>query len=430
MLWPPRDAEGQIAGTTRYQTMPQIMLLTTPPARLHPARPFESPPRRGRAPGQTPAQTSGRTAPGRTGIALATLALAAILPLAAPSSARADTAAMVQNDHGRLTVPANSPMETRLTVAAVTLTTPSRAIPIPGAIQAEPARSISVLAPLMGHIVSLSVAPGDSVTRGQVVAELMSGDMAQATTDEVKARAALDLARRALTRAQGVAKAGGAAVRDIESARSAFLQAQAEEDRASARLVALGGQTDGGGVMKLVSPIDGVVSGVNTAAGAFVTDPTAPLLTIANTRQVWAVASVPENEVGAIRIGQQADIDVPGLPGRVLHGAIAAIEPVLHADTRTLQARVVLANEDGALKPNMFATVTVQAPQPARIMIPQSALLMNNDTVTVFVEVAPHTFMRRAIEIVYDDGDLCEVTSGLSAGERVITKGAVLLNDD
>ncbi|WP_259650087.1 efflux RND transporter periplasmic adaptor subunit [Gluconacetobacter diazotrophicus] len=359
---------------------------------------------------------------------LAALLLAATV--AAPSAARAENTTMIRDDHGRLTVPENSPMAARLAVAPVTLTKPSRAIPVPGAIMAEPARSISVQAPLAGHIVSLPVAPGDHVTRGQVVAELLSGDMAQATTDEVKARAALDLARRALTRAQGVAQAGGGAVRDIEAARSTYLQAVAEDDRATARLAALGGQPGGGGTMKLVSPVDGVVSTVNTAAGANVTDPTAPLLTIADTREVWAVANVPENEVATIQAGQQADIYVPGLPGEVLHGAIAAIEPTLHADTRTLQARVVLPNADGALKPNMFATVTVEAPQSPRIMVPQSALLMNNDTVTVFVEVAPHTYMRRNIDIIYDDGDLCEVDSGLSAGERIVTQGAVLLNDD
>ncbi|WP_246387167.1 efflux RND transporter periplasmic adaptor subunit [Gluconacetobacter sacchari] len=363
-----------------------------------------------------------------TGIMGCAILAAAIAPgTAAP-------AAMVRNDHGQLTVAADSPLAARLSVTPVTLVSLSRTIPVPGEVRAEPSRSLSVMTPVAGSIVSLPVSPGDPVTRGQVVAELVSGDMAQAATDVAKARAALDYAHRALVRAQGVASAGGAATRDVESARSTWLQAQAEDDRATARMAALrasaGYQAGQGGVIRLTAPIDGIVSAVNTAPGAFVTDPTAPLLAITGTQEVWAVAAVPENLADALHVGQQTEIDVPALPGRTAHGAISAIEPVLHADTRTLQARVVLANGDGALKPGMFATLTVLTPQPPRIMVPQSALLMNNDTVTVFVEVAPHTYRRRGIEIVYDDGDLCEVTSGLSAGERVVTQGAVLLNDD
>lgn len=354
--------------------------------------------------------------------------LAAGLATAVPPAAHAD--ATVRDDHGTLTVPANSPIAGQLTVQPVTLSTPSRAIPIPGAIMAEPSRSLAILPPLTGRIVSLAVAPGDSVTRGQVLAEIVSGDMAQATTDALKARAALDQARRALDRALGVAKAGGAAVRDVEAARSTYLQAAAEEERADARLAALGGQGATGGRMVLRAPVDGIVSAVNSAAGAYISDVTAAIMTIADIRQVWATASIPENQVPLVQVGQQADIAVPALPNQVRRGVIAAIEPVMHADTRTLQARIVLANDDGALKPNMFATVTVQAPQPARIMVPQSALLMNNDQVTVFVETAPHTYVRRIVDIVYDDGALCEVTSGLAAGERIVTQGAVLLNDD
>ncbi len=338
--------------------------------------------------------------------------------------------AMVRNDHGLLTVAADSPLAARLSVNSVTLASPSRTIPVPGEIRAEPSQSVSVMTPVAGAILSLPVTAGDHVTRGQVLAELASGDMALATTDAAKARAGLDYARRALLRAQGVASAGGAATRDVEAARSAWLQAQAEDDRATARLAALRAQPGQGGVIRLTTPIDGTVSAVNTAPGAFVTDPTAPLMTVTGTQQVWAVAAVPENLTNTVHIGQAVDITFPALPGRTTHGTIAAIEPVLHSDTRTLQARVVLANDDDTLKPGMFATVTILSPQPPRIMVPQSALLMNNDTVTVFVEVAPHAYRRRDIEIIYDDGDLCEVTSGLSAGDRVVTQGAVLLNDD
>ncbi|WP_246395703.1 efflux RND transporter periplasmic adaptor subunit [Gluconacetobacter tumulisoli] len=358
--------------------------------------------------------------------------LAAIVPPGSRMQAHAADmgTAMVRNDHGRLTVADNSPLQHQLTVEAVTAATPRRHLEVPGTVAAEPARTVAMLAPLAGHITTLNVAPGDHVARGQVLAELLSGDMAQATTDETKARAALDLARRALARAQGVAQAGGAATRDVEAARSTLQQDQAEEDRAQARLTALGGQAGADGVMKLVSPVDGTVASVNVAAGGNVTDLTAPLLTVEDLSEIWVVASVPEDEIPLVQPGQQASITLAAWPDQVLHGRIDAIEPVLRADTRTMQARIVLPNPDGALKPNMFATVAIQATQVPGVTVPQSALLMNNDEVTVFVEVAPWTFVRRAITIIYDDGARCRVLAGLKEGERVITRGAVLLNDD
>jgi cobalt-zinc-cadmium efflux system membrane fusion protein len=63
------------------------------------------------------------------------------------------------------------------------------------------------------------------------------------------------------------------------------------------------------------------------------------------------------------------------------------------------------------------------------VFVPESALLMNNDTTSVFVEVAPWTFERRAVELSYDDGGDTRVLKGLKSGDRVVVRGGVLLND-
>jgi cobalt-zinc-cadmium efflux system membrane fusion protein len=81
------------------------------------------------------------------------------------------------------------------------------------------------------------------------------------------------------------------------------------------------------------------------------------------------------------------------------------------------------------LKPNMFANASIDIPQPEQVFIPQSALLMNNDSITVFVEVSPWTFERRTVDISYDESDGTRVLKGLKQGDRVIVRGGVLLND-
>jgi cobalt-zinc-cadmium efflux system membrane fusion protein len=86
-------------------------------------------------------------------------------------------------------------------------------------------------------------------------------------------------------------------------------------------------------------------------------------------------------------------------------------------------------NADGALKSNMFATATFQVPQPKALLVPQSALLMNNDSVTVFVEVSPWAFARRTVELGQDEGGDARILNGLRPGERVVVAGGVLIND-
>ena len=68
-------------------------------------------------------------------------------------------------------------------------------------------------------------------------------------------------------------------------------------------------------------------------------------------------------------------------------------------------------------------------PQSGAISVPTSALLMNNDDTTVFVEVAPWTFARRKVETGYEDNGQARIVHGLKTGERVVSAGGVLLND-
>lgn len=338
---------------------------------------------------------------------------------------------MLVRDHDKVTIPADSPLRQRLQIATVTDQATAQAITVPAIIEAQPNRTIQVMAPLAGHVLKVNVQVGDHVRKGQVLALLASGDMDQAYADAAKAGDALSLARKTLDRTQGVQQAGGAATKDLEAAQSAYNQALAENQRAQARLASLGAGKAAGtaGTLPLVSPINGVITSSTAAPGSNITDPTAPLMTLVDTSEVWVTANVPEDQVGLIQPGQQASITLQAYPDETLQGKVSSVDAILQADSRRSKVRIALANPDDRLKPNMFANASIQVPQPSQITVPQSALLMNNDSVFVFVETAPWTFVRRAIDISYDDQDNTRVQSGLKAGERVIVSGGVLLND-
>lgn len=365
---------------------------------------------------------------GRLTLAIACLGLA-VASCQGPKKTDADTA-MFSDSQGLLTVPEASPLRSRLVIQTVGADAAARMIDLPAAVEADPARVANILTPLSGRVAALKVALGQRVKRGQVLAVIASGDLAQAYDDDDKARDAFDLAAKALERARGVREAGGAANKDLEAAQSAYNQAAAEQTRARARLKSLNG-AEAGRTRELVltAPQAGVVTTLSIASGVQVSDPTAVLMTVTNIDRVFVTANVAESDVGRIGLGAAADITLTAFPGQTLHGRVAEVNAVVEPDTRRQKVRIAMPNADGRLMPNMYAEVRIAAPSTGGVFVPQSALLMNNDTTSVLVEVRPWVFQRRAVQIGDETEAAARVQSGLAAGERVVVKGGVLLND-
>lgn len=350
----------------------------------------------------------------------------------AATAVAAAPAPMLVRQGNRLSVPAGSPLRDRLLVATVSQDALPHEVSLPATVEANPAGTVNILPPLTGKLLELKVRLGDTVKRGQVLATMASPDLAQAVADAQKARDALDLAQRALVRARGVNEAGSNAAKDVEAAQSSVAQQTAELHRSETRLRSLGAEGSGGQagqVLKIVAPMAGTVTALNAAAGANLNDANAALMTVSNLDSVWVTVNVPENVVGAVTPGQNAVVTLAAYPGRSFSGKVGFVSAVLDADTRRARARIVFANPEGIFKPNMYATAVLGVPQGAQPQVPASALLMNNDSVSVFVEAEPWTFVRRMVELGREDGDKVRIRSGLSAGERVVVRGGVLLND-
>ncbi|RDI98625.1 efflux RND transporter periplasmic adaptor subunit [Dyella solisilvae] len=361
------------------------------------------------------------------------LAVSLSLAACAASHSAEDQAAAPPfvDDHGVLRVPEKSPLRKELAVAPVEVRNAPHAMEFPAQVESDPARTINVQAPLTGRVVQLKVGLGDHVSRNQLLAVIDSGDMAQAYADVAKANDALALANKQLDRAHGVQQAGGNAVKDLESAQSAYNQAKAEQARAQTRLNSFTSEGGSGAArsIQITAPTSGTITALNIAQGAFANDPTAVLMTIADLGSVWITANVPEADVGHVAKGQAVDATLMAFPSEEFHGQVTFVNAVLQADTRRDLVRATFANPDGRLKPNMFAKIRIAIPQPAQVFVPESALLMNNDSTTVFVEVSPWAFERRTVDLSYDETSGTRVLKGLKAGDRVIVKGGVLLND-
>lgn len=340
---------------------------------------------------------------------------------------------MMVDNHGLLTVPAGSPLRGQLAVAPVAASHAPQMLTLPAAVEADPARVTNILTPLTGRVTALRVRLGDHVRRGQVLAVIASGDLAQANSDVEKAQDAYDLAEKALARAQGVQQAGGAAVKDLEAAQSAAVQARSELVRARARLASLNGSAPmRGDALVLTAPQDGVVTTLSISPGAQISDATATLMTIANLDHVFVTANVAEDDIGRIARGTPADITLAAYPGQVMQGRVSEVDDLVQPDTRRQKVRIELNDADARLLPNMYATVTFAVPPPpggSGVFVPQSALLMNNDAISVMVEVRPWVFQRRLVTLGDETDAAARVLRGLSPGERIVVAGGVLLND-
>jgi cobalt-zinc-cadmium efflux system membrane fusion protein len=303
---------------------------------------------------------------------------------------------------------------------------------LPGVIEADPARTAAVLTPLSGRVIALRVALGDRVQRGQVLAILDSPDLAQAYDDDDKATVAYKLTQKNLTRQEEQQKLGAVSDRDLDQARSDDAQARAEYTRTRARLKTLGvgdSENRGSRLLRVTAPLAGSITTLAIAPGNMVNDPTQPLMTVADLSTVWVTALVPEKDAAAISKDQDAQVTLLAYPDRQLKGKVLFVSDVIEPDSRRDKIRIPFENASYELKPNMFATVTLLGAARTRVVVPSSALLMNNDRTTVFVATAPWTFERRTVEPQLQEGPTVAIAAGLKAGEQVVVRGGILLND-
>ena len=332
----------------------------------------------------------------------------------------------------RIVVPATSLLRGLLGVEPASVKDVARELILPAMVEADPARTVNVMPSVTGQVIDLMAQLGGRVTKGQQLAIIDSSDLAQAISDEEKARSALKLTKQTLDRLLNLEKTSAIAIKDREQAQSDYAQAVSELDRADARLRAIGAPLDAKANSRLLSvkaPIAGSVIALQVAPGAYVNDPTAAMMTIANLDVVWVTANVPEKDVSFVFPGQTVKVAVASYPDRALNGKVLFVSDVIEPDTRRNKVRIEFQNTDKLLKPNMFATVTFVAPPVTRITVPNSALLMTNDKTSVFVEVESWAFERRIVETAYQEGTETAIKNGLRPGERVVVKGAVRLND-
>ena len=180
----------------------------------------------------------------------------------------------------------------------------------------------------------------------------------------------------------------------------------------------------------LVSPIDGVVGELGAREGMTVM-PGTTLFRINGLSTVWVTLDVPEALAAAVRPGAAITATVPAYPGERFSGRISAVLPEVNAATRTVRARVELANPGARLKPGMFAAVAI-APSsaPEAVLVPSEAVIATGQRSVVVVDRGEGRFEPVEVTTGHEEAGKTEILKGIEPGTRVVASGQFLIDSE
>jgi len=178
------------------------------------------------------------------------------------------------------------------------------------------------------------------------------------------------------------------------------------------------------------SPIDGVVGELSAREGMTVA-PGAPLFRLNGLATVWVNAEVPESAAAEVQPGNAVHARTPALPGSVFKGRVSAILPEVNATTRTLKARIELANSGGRLVPGMFATIDF-APtrRPDAVLVPSEAVIRTGKRTVVIVAQGEGHFAPVDVETGIESHGQTEIRKGVRGGDSVVVSGQFLIDSE
>jgi Cu(I)/Ag(I) efflux system membrane fusion protein len=182
--------------------------------------------------------------------------------------------------------------------------------------------------------------------------------------------------------------------------------------------------------LTIVAPVTGVVSELDVREGMTVMAGT-PMFRINGLKTIWVHADVSENLSGQVRPGNIVEARTPSLPGTVFKGKVNAILPEVNAATRTLKARVELANPGGLLIPGMFASVNFKPESRGQaLMVPSEAVIQTGTRSVVIVAQGDGKFAPVDVETGMEANDQTEIRKGLEAGQKVVVSGQFLIDSE
>jgi membrane fusion protein, heavy metal efflux system len=333
-------------------------------------------------------------------------------------------------------------------VAQVRITDVAPTLIVPGRLTFSEDRTWHVGAIASGRIEAISARVGDSVTAGQILGRIHSHEVHEARAGYQEAVVELQraesielLAKERRDRAQKLLDLKAGSRQDLESAEAELRNAQAaiqkarsevEKERAHLDIFQVpfedpGPDNEMADDIPVSAPAPGLVFDRKVTVGSVVNSGD-ELFAIADATSLWMIAAANETDLSMLHEGQPVQIEARAYPGRNFPGRILKLGEQLDPETRTLQARILVPNPGGLLKPEMYATATLrESGRHAALFVPEDSVQQINGVDVVFVRRAGDEFEARTVKTGSHAGGETEILQGLAANEVVVVKGGFLL---
>ncbi|RWY48055.1 efflux RND transporter periplasmic adaptor subunit [Mucilaginibacter gilvus] len=283
-----------------------------------------------------------------------------------------------------------------------------------------------------GQVMEVKVSLGDKVSRGQTLAVLRSADVAGNYTDLTSTKADLAISKRQLEQAEYLYKNGISSERDYTEAKENYNKAVASNSKVKQQIaINGGGNTSASGSLVIKAPGDGYIVEKNITAGNFIRpDNSSSLFTISNMKDVWIWANVFESDIAKVKKGYDAKITTLAYPDKVFTGKVDEVSSVLDPDNKVMKVRIALQNKDMLLKPEMFTNVLITNKEAtSSVAIPASAVIFDSSKNFVVVYHDKCNLQVHEVSVIKTVDNITYISSGLKPGDKVISKGQLLLYD-
>ena len=281
-----------------------------------------------------------------------------------------------------------------------------------------------------GQVMEVKVSLGDKVSKGQTLAVMRSADVAGNYTDLTSTKADLAISKRQLEQAEYLYKNGISSERDYTEAKENYNKAVASNSKVQQQIaINGGGNTNASGTLVLKAPGDGYIVEKNVTAGNFIRpDNSNSLFTISNMKDVWIWANVFETDIAKVRKGYDAKITTLAYPDKTFFGKVDEVSSVLDPDNKVMKVRIALTNENLLLKPEMFTNVLItNKEQSSAVSIPASAVIFDDSKNFVVIYNSKCNLRVQEVSVIKTVDDITYISSGLKPGDKVISKGQLLL---
>jgi len=343
----------------------------------------------------------------------------------------------VRTENGQVIVVPGSPQSGAISVETSILPPPAT-LSLNGRLTWDDNVTARLFTSMAGFVTKITAETGQVVKPGDPLAFIASPDYGQVQADARRAVTDLVQAERNLSRMKELFSHGAVAEKDVQSAEADAERARIEERRTADRLALYGGVSEGvAPCYVLKSPIVGVVVEKNISSGielrsdqmlASLPQVAAPQFVITDPSRLWIQIDVPEREQNRLRVGQTFTIASESWPGRSFTGRVDVIAAGLDPTTRSINARGSLVNPGCWLKAEMFVKVDFLLEPEHGAEVSSRAVFLHSDTHYVLLEAAPGRYVRQEVSIGSERTGRIIITSGVEPGQRVVTDGALLLN--